>query len=153
MTETKKPPRFPQLVLDELRPEQRVVADQIMKVSSVGIGGPYNSMWRSQVEWYAHFPIALKAGLPESVALDLKAGRRPADMKPDEAVVYDFCMELCHDHKVSDARFAEAKQILGEQQVVDLVAVTGTYVTLAMLLSVSEATVPEGKEEPFKPGD
>jgi 4-carboxymuconolactone decarboxylase len=42
---------------------------------------------------------------------------------------------------------------LGEQQVVDLVAVTGTYVTLAMLLSVSEATVPEGKEEPFKPGD
>ena len=29
----------------------------------------------------------------------------------------------------------------------------GTYVTLAMLLSVSEATVPEGKEEPFKPGD
>jgi 4-carboxymuconolactone decarboxylase len=191
MTETNKPPRFPQLVLDELRPEQRVVADQIMKVSSVGIGGPYNSMlrspvfaqrmidlldylrwnssldmrlsefailiqgklWRSQVEWYAHFPIALKAGLPESVALDLKAGRRPADMKPDEAVVYDFCMELCHDHKVSDARFAEAKQILGEQQVVDLVAVTGTYVTLAMLLSVSEATVPEGKEEPFKPGD
>ena len=26
MTETKKPPRFPQLVLDELRPEQRAVA-------------------------------------------------------------------------------------------------------------------------------
>ncbi len=191
MTQPVKPPRFPQLVLEELRPEQRVVADQIMKVSSVGIGGPYNSMlrspvfaqrmidlldylrwnssldmrlsefailiqgklWRSQVEWYAHFPIALKAGLPESVALDLKAGRRPANMKPDEAVVYDFCMELCRDYKVSDARFAEAKEILGEQQVVDLVAVTGTYVTLAMLLSVSETTVPAGKEEPFKPGD
>ncbi len=191
MTTTAKPPRFPQLVLEDLTPEQRVVADQIMKVSSVGIGGPYNSMlrspvfaqrmvdllaylrwnssldmrlsefailiqgklWRSQVEWYAHFPIAVKAGLPESVALDLKAGRRPANMKPDEAVVYDFCMELCRDHKVSDARFAEARQILGEQQVVDLVAVTGTYVTVAMLLSVSETTVPEGKEEPFKPGD
>jgi 4-carboxymuconolactone decarboxylase len=191
MSSSAKTPRFPQYQVEELTPEQRVVADQILKVSSVGIGGPYNSMlrspvfaqrmvdlldylrwnsslpmrlsefailiqgkiWRSQVEWYAHFPIALKAGLPESVALDLKAGRRPANMQADEAVVYDFCMELCRDHKVSDARFNQAKEILGEQQVVDLVAVTGTYVTLAMLLSVAEATVPEGKEEPFKPGD
>ena len=36
---------------------------------------------------------------------------------------------------------------------VDLTAVTGTYVTVAMLLAMAEESVPPGKEPPFKPGD
>jgi len=44
------------------------------------------------------------------------------------------------------------KSLLGELQVVDLTAVTGTYVTVAMILSVAEEGVPAGKE-PLKPGE
>lgn len=62
-------------------------------------------LWRSQVEWFAHFPIAVKAGLSEKVALDLKANKRPEGMQPDEAAVYDFCMELSTKHAVSDETF------------------------------------------------
>ena len=62
-------------------------------------------------------------------------------------------MELSTKHQVSDDTFARARQILGEQQVVDLTAVTGTYVTVAMLLALAEESVPAGKEPPFKPGD
>jgi 4-carboxymuconolactone decarboxylase len=43
--------------------------------------------------------------------------------------------------------------VLGEQQVVDLVGISGTYVTVAMVLAVAEAGVPPGKELPFKPGE
>jgi 4-carboxymuconolactone decarboxylase len=67
--------------------------------------------------------------------------------------VYDFVMELSTQHAVSDATFARAKLLLGEQQVVDLTAVTGTYVTVAMLLAVAEEAVPPGKEAPFGPDD
>ena len=74
-------------------------------------------------------------------------------MKPDEAVVYDFVIELSIKHQVSDEIFDRAKHLLGEQQVVDLTAVTGTYVTVAMLLAMAEEGVPPGKEPPFKVGE
>jgi len=186
-----KPPRFPQLTMQELNAQQRPLGEQVMKVSSVGLGGPYNSLlrspvlgqgifdllhylrwntsvplhlnefailitgrlWRSQVEWFAHAPIAIKAGLSPEIVADLKANRRPANMKPDEAVVYDFVMELSTKHQVSDETFGRAKGLLGEQQIVDLTAVTGTYVTLAMLMAMTEESVPPGKEPPFKVGE
>ena len=34
-------------------------------------------LWTSQVAWTAHYPLALKAGLPQAVADDLKLGKRP----------------------------------------------------------------------------
>jgi 4-carboxymuconolactone decarboxylase len=42
-----KEPRFPQLTLEQLNDSQRPLGDEIMKVSSVGLGGPYNPMLRS----------------------------------------------------------------------------------------------------------
>lgn len=174
--------RFPQLTMDQLSDAQRPVAQEIMKVSSSGLGGPYNSMlrspvmaermlnmldyvrfrttlprrlnefailvqarlWKSKVEWVAHYPLAIKAGLPESVAADLKVGRRPKAMKPDEAVVYNFCTELSTKHEVSDATWDRARALFSEQQIVDLIAVNGTYATTAMFLSVSQQSVPPG---------
>ena len=106
-------------------------------------------LWTSQVEWYAHYPLALKAGLAQEVADDLKQNIRPRNMKEDEAVVYDVCMELVNHHQISDELFYKAKSILGEQQLVDLVAVSGTYVTVAMLLSLGEELSPADKPLPF----
>ncbi len=184
-----KQPRFRQLVMEELNGQQRPVAEEIMKVSSVGIGGPYNPLlrspmlaermlqlldylrfnttvprrlnefailiqsrlWTSQVEWLAHYPLAIKAGLPESVAADLKQGQRPASMQPDEAAVYDYCMELSTKHEVSNATFERLRQIFSEQQMVDLTTTNGTYVTLAMLMNAVEQGVPPGSKPPLQP--
>ena len=107
--------------------------------------------WRSQVEWYAHAPK--KAGLAESIIADLKANKQPTDMSAEEAVVYDFVTDLTTKHAVSDALFDRAKMLLGEQQVVDLTAVAGTYVGVAMLLAMAEQGVPADKEPPFKDGE
>ena len=180
--------RFPQLTVEQLSPEQHKVADEVLKVSSLGIQGPYNVMlrspvmaqrmvalldylrfntsvprrlnefailiqarlWTSQVEWKAHYPLALKAGLADAVAQDLQAGRRPAAMQRDEAAVYDLCMELSTQHGVSDKAFAAAKQHLTDQQVVDLVTLSGTYVTVAMLLATGEEPTPDGSK-PLQP--
>jgi 4-carboxymuconolactone decarboxylase len=186
-----KEPRFAQLTLEQLDDAQRPLGEKILKVSSVGLGGPYNPLlrspvlaqrmydlldylrwhtsvptklnefailiqarlWRSQVEWLAHYPLALKAGLSDKVAIDLKANKRPDGMQPDEAVVYDFCMELAKNQAVSDDTFKRAQALLGDRGVVDLTAVSGTYVALAMMLSVAEEGVPPGKEPPFKVGE
>jgi 4-carboxymuconolactone decarboxylase len=50
--------------------------------------------WRSQVEWFAHAPLAIKAGISPEVVADLKANKKPANMKPEEEAVYDFVTEL-----------------------------------------------------------
>ncbi|WP_441255769.1 carboxymuconolactone decarboxylase family protein [Tardiphaga sp. 285_C5_N1_2] len=188
---TSKEPRFPQLTMDQLDARQKPLGEQVMKVSSVGLAGPYNPMmrspvlgqklfdlfaylrwdtsvpvklnefaiiiigrqWRSQVEWFAHAPLAQKAGLSPDIIADLKANKRPANMAEDEATVYDFVTELTTTHKVSDETYTRAKKIFNDQQMVDLTAVAGNYVMVAMLLAMAEESTPPGKEAPFKPGE
>jgi 4-carboxymuconolactone decarboxylase len=74
-------------------------------------------------------------------------------MAADEAAVYDFVTELTTKHVVSDETFARTKTLLGQQQVIDLTAVSDTYIMVAMLLATAEEGVPPGKEPPFKPGE
>jgi 4-carboxymuconolactone decarboxylase len=186
-----KEPRFPQLTMDQLDEKQKPLGEQVMKVSSVGLAGPYNPMmrspvlgqrlfdlfhylrwetsvptklnefailiigrqWRSQVEWYAHAPLAAKAGLSPEIIAELKANKRPSNMAEDETVVYDFVTELTTTQRVSDETFARAKKVFGDQQIVDLTAVAGNYVMVAMMLAMAEETVPPSKEPPFKAGE
>src|SRR4030088_2177410 len=188
---TSKDPRFPQLAWVMLKEAQKPLGEQVMKVSSVGLAGPYNPMmrspvlgqrlfdlfhylrwetsvpaklnefailiigrqWRSQVEWYAHAPLAAKAGLSPEIIAELKANKRPSGMAGGEAVVYDFVTELTATQKVSDETYSRTKKLFNDQQIVDLTAVGGNYVMVAMLLAMAEETVPPGKEPPFKVGE
>lgn len=107
--------------------------------------------WTAQFEWWAHYPLALRAGLRQTVADDLKAGKRPAGMQLDEEAVYDFCVEMMRDHCVTDATFARLQAQFTEQQIVDLVAVTGFYATVSMILNTVEAAIPTGEDPPLAP--
>src|SRR4030088_2332910 len=109
--------------------------------------------WCSQVEWYAHAPLAAKAGLSPEIIAELKANKRPSNMAEDEATVYDFVTELTTTKKVSDETYARAKMIFNDQQIVDLTAVAGNYVMVAMMLAMAEESTPHGKEAPFKVGE
>ena len=45
---------FPLLKLEQLNDQQRPFADEILKVSSIGISGPFNVMLRSPVMAVCH---------------------------------------------------------------------------------------------------
>ena len=105
--------------------------------------------WTSQYEWYAHHSLAMKAGLPPQVAADLAQGRKPEGMDADTALVWQFCTELHRNRVVSDATYAAAKQRFGEQGVVDLIAVSGYYVTVSMTLNVAQVGLPPGVAPPL----
>ena len=106
--------------------------------------------WTSQYEWYAHYPLALKAGLDAKHADELALGKRPSAMKDDEAAVYDFCIELHRTRKVDDAAFNRALALFGEQGVVDLIGVSGYYTAVSMTLNVAHVMPPEGTALPLK---
>src|SRR4051812_43022622 len=94
--------------------------------------------WDADYEWSAHYPRALRAGLTPAIAADVPQGKRPAGMAPDETAVYDFVTELRATHRVSDPTYAAAQKVLGDQGVVDLVALSGYYDLVSMTLNVGQ---------------
>jgi 4-carboxymuconolactone decarboxylase len=189
-TAKSRAPRFAQLTTADITEQQRTMAQYILSISRIGLGGPYNLLlrspeggqkmldlldylrfhssvparlnefailtqgrrWRSQVEWFSHVPIALKAGVAPETVEELRAGKRPVTMQPDEAAVYDFIMELYARHAVSDASYDRLHAVLNDRQIVDLTMISGTYDSLAALMAMAEQGIPPGGELPFKPG-
>jgi 4-carboxymuconolactone decarboxylase len=106
-------------------------------------------IWDAQYEWWAHEPLARKAGLSDVIIGDIREGKRPGSMQPDEAVVYDLVTELLNKRQLSDDTFGKAKQTLGEQQTVDLVAVTGFYVMVSAVVIAGRIAIPNGGPPPM----
>jgi 4-carboxymuconolactone decarboxylase len=107
--------------------------------------------WQSPFEWYAHAPLALKAGLAPETALAIARGERPAGMREDEAVVWAFCSELRERRNVSDATYAAALALWGERGIVDLIGVNGYYDAVSMTLNVAGVLPPAEAGVPIAP--
>ncbi|MFT4069565.1 carboxymuconolactone decarboxylase family protein [Paraburkholderia sp.] len=101
-------------------------------------------VWGSEYEWYAHKPIALEAGVSPEVVEAIRTHAQPVFSQPDEAVVHAFLTELHRDRKVSDARYAEAVERLGEAGVIDLVGLAGYYTLISMTINVFRVAQPAG---------
>ncbi|MSQ57972.1 MAG: carboxymuconolactone decarboxylase family protein [Limnohabitans sp.] len=180
--------RFAQISYESLAPETKILADEILKISSAGLGGPYNALLRSpqmadrcfllldylrfrttvpkrlnefailiqaristaQYEWWAHETIARKAGLRDEVMVQLRECQRPSKMLDDEKLVYDYCVQISLNHHVSDDLWKKAIDAMGEQTVVDLTVLSGTYVMVSMLLNATQVGIPGGGPEPLK---
>ena len=180
--------RLSQISYDSLPLEVRPLADDILKVSSAALGGPYNALLRSpemarrcfdlldylrfkttvnnrlnefailiqarisnaQYEWWAHETIARKAGLSDQVMNDLRECKRPPTMQDDERLVYDYCIQLSLNHRVPDALWQEAVAKMGEQTVMDLTVLSGTYVMVSMLLNATQVGIPGQGQLPLQ---
>ena len=100
--------------------------------------------WTAEVEWWAHQPIAVEAGIDEAVTESIRKGERPRFKNQDEEVLYDFASELLVNRSVSDEAYAAAFTEFGERTVVELVALLGYYTSVAMILNAFEETPPDG---------
>lgn len=102
--------------------------------------------WTQQYEWQSHYKHAMKAGLNPAIAAAIADGRRPTGMAQDEEALYDLLTEVMHNQSVCDVTYARAVEVLGEQSVIELVAVAGYYAMLAMILNVGRKALPAGQE-------
>lgn len=106
-------------------------------------------VWSAQFEWYAHAPLARKAGIAEEIIEALAKGHQPRFTNDDEAAVYEFCSELYATRRVSEAKYEAAQRHIGEQGVVELVGILGYYALVSMTLNVFGIEVPKGTTPPF----
>jgi 4-carboxymuconolactone decarboxylase len=98
--------------------------------------------WQQQFEWDIHAPLALKAGIPQSVLDAVWARQPPADLDRDQQALYDLCTELHHERRLSETTHVRAQAELGEQGTIDAIAICGYYALLAMILNSPEVPVP-----------
>jgi len=92
---------------------------------------------RNEFEWAMHRPLAIRAGVAEETMEAIGAGRRPAHLERDDALVHDFVVELLRTHFVGDAAYAAVRERFGERGVVDLVATVGYFVTVSLVMNVA----------------
>ncbi len=107
--------------------------------------------WSQQYEWQAHYDLAIKGGLKPDIAAAVAEGRRPEGMADDETALYSLVTELLHNKSVSDDTYTKAVARFGEQGVVDAVAISGYYTTVAMILNMARTPLPSGVNPPLKP--
>jgi 4-carboxymuconolactone decarboxylase len=107
--------------------------------------------WTQQFEWWAHSRQALEAGLKPAIAEAIAEGRRPAGMAEDEEIVYDFLTELLVNKGVCDVTYERALRKFGEAGLIDVIAVSGYYGLLAMVMNTTRTAVPEGNPLPLVP--
>ena len=94
----------------------------------------------------ATVPLALKEGTsPETISAHCARVAGPASMSPDEALVYDFTLELTRHHGVSDDTFGRCVARFGERALVDLVGTIGYFAWMSMILNVAHTPGRRGR--------
>ena len=92
--------------------------------------------WRAQYEWFAHAPLAEKAGVSAKTIADLRAGREPKSAAKDERAIYAFARELYKTNRVSDRTYKRVHAFLSDAATVELVGILGYYALISMTLNV-----------------
>ena len=93
-------------------------------------------LWRAQYEWFAHAPMAEKAGVTVKTIRALRAGREPASAPKDERAIFAFIRELYKSNRVSERAYKRVHAFLDDAGMVELVGILGYYVLVSMTLNV-----------------
>jgi 4-carboxymuconolactone decarboxylase len=96
----------------------------------------------NQFEWLMHAPLAIKAGVSETVIEALRVGARPKGLAADEEAALDFAAELLYLHGTSEPAYNAALAAFGEQGVVELTALLGYFVMVSWLMNVAHTPAP-----------
>jgi 4-carboxymuconolactone decarboxylase len=105
--------------------------------------------WTAQYEWFAHYPLAIKGGLDPKILSAIAQGKRPDNMKDDEAALYDLAMALYRDKKFSDPVYKAALEKFGERGIMDIIGIIGYYDLVSMTLITMQAGAPNDSVAPL----
>jgi 4-carboxymuconolactone decarboxylase len=105
--------------------------------------------WTQHYEWLVHAPLARRHGLRAKTIRAIAEGHRPAAMRRDEQILYDFFIELQRTRGVSDETYRRARAQFGERGVIDLAGTVGYYSTLAIIMNVARTPLPPGRPRPL----
>ena len=104
--------------------------------------------WSAQYAWAVHEPIARGLGFSEEMVEAIKARRRPASAKPEEALVYDAVTELLAGKVLSTAIYDRLIKQFGLDVTIELISTAGLYSMISTVLNGFDVPAANG-EKPF----
>jgi 4-carboxymuconolactone decarboxylase len=99
--------------------------------------------WGAAFPWSVQVPRALAAGIEPSVIAAIGAGETPSFAMPDAAIVHRLARELLGTRAISDATYREARDLLGQAALVELVGAIGYFSTVSLTAAAFDITPPE----------
>jgi 4-carboxymuconolactone decarboxylase len=188
---TTSPKRFAPIPLEEMTPEQKSVAEELIHGPRGGIRGPFNALlrnptltdrvrllgdsirfenslpaalrefailitarfWSARYEWHAHSKLAVELGISQEAIDAIGIGETPQNLTEDQSLIYQFCTEILNDKDISDKTYAATVARFGELTVLDILATTGYFGFVSVILNAIRQPVPEGGVQmpPLKP--
>ena len=115
-----------------------VLSARVRELAILAVG----AHWNSDFELYAHVPLARHAGLTEAEVAGVVGGSDVHLADPAERVVLRVDRALLQTSDLTDEEYAAARDVIGEQGLVELTTLVGYYATLALQLRVFRVGAP-----------
>jgi len=106
--------------------------------------------WDQPVEWKAHQPLAIEAGLNPAIADAIENHETPDFNDAREEVVYSVVNEVLETKKLSQATYDKALSVLGEKTLFELTGIAGYYLSIALQMNCFDVGIPESAEPRLK---
>ena len=100
--------------------------------------------YKAEFEWWAHRQMALDAGVSSEVCDAIQRGHEPVFDTIAAKTVYQTAVALNERHRLSDEEFSVARQVLGEEGLVDVIGLCGYYALVSLTLNTYEVPTPDG---------
>ena len=95
-------------------------------------------IWDAEFEWAAHVDHALNAGLSEDIIHALRNDQDVPLSTDAETVVYSVTQTLNKTRVLPDELYKQAHDVLGRDQLVDLIGLLGYYALISMTIKAFE---------------
>ena len=115
------------------------VALTVKEIAIITIARQYTA----QYEWFVHVRRARELGVDEAVIDAIRHRKRPDFKDAEEALVYDMALEMTEQRQLGDELYAKAKETFGNEVLVELVALIGFYIMIAVFLNSFQVEVPD----------
>ena len=91
--------------------------------------------WDAHYQWSAHGPLALQLGLSQETINAIGEGRVPEGAPSDEKLVFELARSLLHDRNIPQAIYEQVLELVGFEQMVELVTTIGQYSLAAIVIN------------------
>ena len=102
--------------------------------------------WNQTVEWWAHQPLAIKAGLSPDIAEAIENRSQPTFHDEKEEAVYEVAQEILNTKKLSDVTYSNALNVFGEKTLFELTVIIGYYASIAIQMNCFDVGISDGDE-------
>jgi len=106
--------------------------------------------WNAEYPWGVQARASLNIGMPQAVIDAINDGRAPDLPDPRERICYVVSRDMLQHKGLSDAVFQEAEKILGQNQLVALVATVGSFTMTCLTTATFQIAAPPDVPVPLK---